>query len=480
MAVKSHSTRPERMPAPTRTENIVENTSAVSVLLIEEQRPIREVCEQVIGLLGYNSLVAESGAQALEIMERVQIDIVIVDIKMPGASGRHLLQEMKSRNPRVEIAIVTSDASVSTAVQAMKLGASDYIIKPFSPEEIRIVIERLARTLLLKDENRYLRERLQSGTHFAKMVGPSQQMQQVFKMIQKAAASRAPVLILGESGTGKELAAQSIHEVGPWRDQPFVPIDCAALPPTLIESELFGHVRGAFTGATNTKEGLLETAREGTLFFDEIAELPVDLQARLLRTLQEREFRPLGSTRRLPFRSRIIAATNRNLKAAVQQGSFRKDLYFRLNVVSLTMPPLRDRKLDIPLLADHILRRLSSSATDYRTKAPWVLSSEALERLLAYDWPGNVRELENALERAVTMSSGPLIRTKDLPSTLQSLSPLPASGFPESIIPMDEMERQAIERALASTGGDKLQAARLLKIGKTTLYRKLNKYQKKV
>jgi len=452
---------------------------AVSVLVVDDQEAVRDACRQVVQLLGYRALVAESGAKALEIMDREHVDIVIADVKMMGTGGTEILQEMKNRNPRVEIAVMTTSARVSNAVEALKLGASEYIVKPFSTEEIRVVIKRLAQTLDLKDENRYLRERLQSHNRFGRMAGQSPEMQKVFRLIQKVSSSRSPILILGESGTGKELVARAIHETGPWRDKPFVPIDCGALAPTLIESELFGHVLGAFTGALRGKEGLLETAKAGTLFFDEIAELPVELQGRLLRAIQEKEFRPVGGTQRVPFQGRILAATNQNLKAAVQQGAFRKDLFFRLNVVSISLPPLRERKADIPLLAERILQKLSHSEAGRWAKAPWVLSSEALDRLLIYDWPGNVRELENCLERAVTLGSGPFIRVKDLPSSLRSPSPSKASGFPESIIPLEEMERQAIKRALATTGGDKLLAARLLGIGKTTLYRKLGKYQKK-
>jgi two-component system response regulator HydG len=371
---------------------------------------------------------------------------------------------------------MTGYASVASAVQAMKLGASDYIVKPFGPEEMKLVIERLAATLDLKDENRYLREKLRSRHAFGKLVGHSQPMQHAFKLIQRVATTRSPVLIMGESGTGKELVARSIHDSGPWRDKPFVPVDCGALVSTLIESELFGYVRGAFTGAIRNKQGLLETADDGTLFLDEIAELPVELQTRLLRAIQEREFRPIGSTRRIPFHARIIAATNRNLQAAIQQGSFRNDLYFRLNVVSITLPPLRDRKGDIPLLADQILRDLGSAQRGDHKRIRWTISSEALDRLLAYSWPGNVRELENCLERAITLGSGPMILAADLPSNIKLPSVESTDGASGSVIPLDEMERQAILRVLAGVGGDKLRAARMLGIGKTTLYRKLRKY----
>jgi two-component system response regulator HydG len=451
----------------------------VGVLIVDDQEMVRDLCQKVVESLGYRPFLAESGSQALEFLDRNSVDVVIADLKMPGMSGIELLDQIKARNARVEVVIMTGYASVPSAVQAMKLGASDYIVKPFGSEQMRLLIERLARTLDLKDENRYLRERLRSRQSFGKMVGQSQQMQHAFKLIQRVAPSRSPVLILGETGTGKELVARSIHESGPWRNKPFVPVDCGALVPTLIESELFGYVRGAFTGAVRSKLGLLETADEGTLFLDEVAELPVELQTRLLRAIQEKEFKPVGSTKRIPFSARIIAATNRNLQAAIQQGGFRKDLYFRLNVVSITLPPLRERKADIPLLAEQILRGFSSAQRGDRGKTRFVLSSEALDRLLAYDWPGNVRELENCLERAVTLGSGPIIGTSDLPSNVQVPPFIGSDGFPESVIPLEEMERQAILRALAGAGGDKLLAARLLGIGKTTLYRKLRKYEQK-
>ncbi|MBI2818896.1 MAG: sigma-54-dependent Fis family transcriptional regulator [Acidobacteria bacterium] len=455
----------------------MEDQSSISVLIVDDQEMVRGMCQQVIDSLGFRAILAESGDEALELLDRHPVDILIADLKMPGMSGIELLDRVKARYPRVEVVIMTGYASVPSAVQAMKLGASDYIVKPFSAEEMKLVVERLATTLDLKDENRYLREKLRSRHAFGKLVGLSQQMQRAFKLITRVAPTRSAVLIMGESGTGKELVARSIHESGPWREKPFVPVDCGALVPTLIESELFGYVRGAFTGAVRNKQGLLETADDGTLFLDEVADLPVELQTRLLRAIQEKEIRPIGSNRRVPFHARIIAATNRNLQVAIEQGSFRKDLYFRLNVVSITLPPLRDRKGDIPLLAEQILRDLTAAQRGDRKNIRWTISSEALDLLLAYNWPGNVRELENCLERAITLGSGPLIQASDLPSNVRLPSPGGLEGSPESVIPIEEMERQAILRALAGSGGDKLRAARMLGIGKTTLYRKLRKYQ---
>ena len=463
-------------PAPSIRRG-VENQPTVAVLIVDDQEMVRGLCQQVIESLGYEPYLAESGEQALEILDSSAVDIVITDLKMPGMSGIELLERIKSRSPRVEVVVMTGYASVASAVQAMKLGASDYIVKPFGADEVKLLIERLVNTLDLKDENRYLREKLRSRHAFGKIVGHPPQMQHAFKLIQRVAPTRSPVLIMGESGTGKELVARSIHESGPWRDKPFVPVDCGSLVPTLIESELFGYVRGAFTGAVRPKQGLLESADDGTLFLDEVAELPVELQTRLLRAIQEKEFRPVGSTRRVPFTARIIAATNRNLQDSIQQGSFRKDLYFRLNVVSITLPPLRERKADIPLLAEQILQDLAAAQRTDRGRARWTISSEALDRMLAYDWPGNVRELENCLERALTLGSGPLIQASDLPSNMHAPDAPPSDGVGNAVIPLEEMERQAILRALANSGGDKVLAARMLGIGKTTLYRKLRQYE---
>jgi two-component system response regulator HydG len=330
--------------------------------------------------------------------------------------------------------------------------------------------------LQLSSENRILRQQVKSREGFGAIVGRSPEMEKLYRIISKAAHSSHPVLILGESGTGKELVARSIHYSGPYRDKPFVAIDCGSLVPTLIESELFGYVKGAFTGANKNKDGLLQAADGGTIFLDEIGELPIDLQSKLLRALQEKEVRPVGGTKSIPIDVRVLAATNRDLEHAVAQGSFRKDLYFRLNVLSLRIPPLRQRKQDIPLLVGHFLERLARSTGVQRN-----ISDDALKLMLSYDWPGNIRELENCIERACALTSGPTVHISDLPTTIQNWreqsEPAAERAVPRrGIMPIAEMEKQAILGAIELLHGDKLEAARLLGIGKTTLYRKLKEY----
>ena len=364
---------------------------------------------------------------------------------------------------------------MQSAVQAMKNGAYDYVTKPFSVDELKLLLERVVSHLRLKSENRILREKVKSKQGFGGIVGRAPEMEKLYRIIAKAANSVHPVLILGESGTGKEMVARSIHYAGPFRDKPFIPVDCGSLVPTLIESELFGYVKGAFTGANQAKDGLLAIAEGGTVFLDEVGELPVDLQAKLLRAIQEREIRPVGSTRRQSINVRILAATNRDLEQAVMQGAFRRDLYFRLNVLSLRIPSLRERRQDIPLLIAHFLERMARNSGVEK-----LLSDDAVKALLGYDWPGNVRELENCLERACAFTSGPLIHVTDLPreiTNLASLEPSNGNGHNHGkIIPMAELEKQTILSAIAELNGDKLRAARLLGIGKTTLYRKLKDY----
>ncbi|MFZ3211523.1 MAG: sigma-54 dependent transcriptional regulator [Terriglobales bacterium] len=446
----------------------------LNLLIVDDERSVRDGCREVAQSLGFSTFVAEKAEHAYRVLEAQNIDVVLLDMRLPGgASGLEILQQIKSRKPEAEIIVITGYGTVQSAVHAMKLGAYDYVTKPFNLEELRLLLERVAAHLKLASENRLLREKIKSKQGFGGIVGRSPEMEKLYRMIAKVSRSAHPVLVQGESGTGKELVARAIHFTGPFRDQPFIPVDCGSLVPTLIESELFGYVRGAFTGAVRSKEGLLSIAQGGTVFLDEIAELPVDLQSKLLRAIQEKEIRPVGSTKSMPINVRILAATNRDLELAVQDGKFRKDLYFRLNVVTLKIPPLRERKQDIPLLVSHFLEKLARSSGVQRT-----ISDEAMKLMLAFDWPGNVRELENCLERACALSSGPLMHVADLPTGIQNAQLHSAAGSLPSnrIVTIAEMEKQAILGTIDQLQGDKLMAAKLLGIGKTTLYRKLKEY----
>jgi two-component system response regulator HydG len=417
------------------------------------------------------ALLASSVEEALRRLETHAVDIIVTDLILPPSSGLDLLKQVHEMYPQVAVLVLTQYGTIDSAVAATRMGAVDYVTKPFHIDDLRARLERVARDMDLDRENRLLREQLRSKPGFGGMIGVSAKMQRVYKMIEKVSQHEYPVLILGESGTGKELVAKSIHYSGIRKERPFAPVDCSSLVPTLIESELFGYVKGAFTGAMQSKQGLLEAAQGGTLFLDEIGDMPVDLQAKLLRALQEREVKPVGSTERRHINIRIIAATNRDLESAIRTGAFRQDLYFRLNVVQVKLPPLRERKSDIQLMVISFLEKFSDPHGPPRT-----ISDDAMRRLIAYDWPGNVRELENAIERAVAMGSGPIVHVGDLPSNLHYPS---SERVPEKdeLLPMEELERRAILRTLRETGGDKLAAARMLGIGKTTLYRKLKQYQ---
>jgi len=451
----------------------IEGANFLNLVIVDEERAIREACRDVAQSLGFTTFVADSSEQAYRIMETHSVDVVLLDLKLPGVGGVEVLHQIKQRRPDAVVIMVTGYGTVQSAVQAMKNGAYDYFTKPFSLDELKLLLDRVAAHLKLKTENRTLREKIKSKQGFGSIVGRAPEMEKLYRIIAKAAQSTHPVLILGESGTGKELVARSIHFSGPFKDKPFIPVDCGSLVPTLIESELFGYVRGAFAGAAHAKDGLLAIAQGGTVFLDEVGELPVDLQAKLLRAIQEKEIRPVGSVKHVPINVRILAATNRDLEQAVAQGTFRRDLYFRLNVLSLRIPPLRERRQDIPLLAETFLERLNRDSDQQRT-----LSDDAVKVLLAYDWPGNVRELENCLERACAFTTGPLIRAADLPPALSSVDVRASIGEDGTakIIPMAELERQTILKAIEQLNGDKLLAARLLGIGKTTLYRKLKEY----
>jgi len=443
---------------------------AVSVLIVEDEDATRNLCRDVVVDAGLHARTAGTTEEALEILEQHPVDIVITDLRVPQMGGLELLKHIREIYPQTAVIVLTQYGTIESAVEATRMGAADYVTKPFHIPELRGKLDRVVRLLEVDQENRILREQLRTRPGFGGLIGTSTKMQRVYRLIEKVSQHNYPVLILGESGTGKELVARSIHFSGSRRNKPFVPVDCSALVPTLIESELFGYVKGAFTGAMHAKTGLMEAAGSGTLFLDEIGDMPIDLQAKLLRAIQEKEVKPVGSTDRISIAVRVIAATNRDLETAVRQGQFRQDLFFRLNVVQIKLPPLRERKSDIPLLVNTFLEKFSEAG---RVRA---ISEEAMARLIAYDWPGNIRELENAIERAVALGSGPILHVGDLPSGLHYAA---GDRMPQTdeLMPLEELERRAILRALREAGGDKLAAARLLGIGKTTLYRKLKQYE---
>jgi two-component system response regulator HydG len=455
---------------------------SLHLLVVDSDPTVRSACAEIASSLGY--VVESTGdlSHARSMLRGHAADILLANLPYNSGSGLELISEVKLLYPQTAVIAMTASGSVNAAVEAMRCGASDYLTKPFAMDELSTVLDRAASALLTDNATRQLREQLRLSQGLGAMIGRSGEMEKLYRILSKVAQSSHPVLILGESGTGKELVARTIHAYGPNGQKPFLPVDCGSIVPTLIESELFGYVKGAFTGANRSKDGLLVSAEGGTVFLDEIGELSLDLQAKLLRALQEREVRPVGATHRVPIKARIVAATNRNLAEMVEKGQFRKDLFYRLNVVNLKLPSLRDRREDIPLLAAHFLDRISR---EHGRK--FTLSDEALRTMMRYDWPGNVRELEHAVERACTMASGQMLYLGDLPTQLQNheletrraaglVAEAGAVGAESQLKPLAEMEKDAILSAIRTLNGDKLQAARLLGIGKTTLYRKLKEY----
>jgi two-component system response regulator HydG len=464
--------------------------SPLRLLVVDDDAAVRKACCEIASGMGFLPLSAGSVPEALTLLRQQPVEMLLLDLKLPGGGGLKLLGEVKSLYPETAMVVMTPFATVASAVEAMRIGAGDYLTKPFALEELTGVLSRSSRRLHFDLESLRLRERLRAQTGLGGLVGNSPEMEKVYHILSKVAYSTHPVLILGESGTGKEIVARAIHDNGPNAAKPFIPVDCGSLVPTLIESELFGHVKGAFTGANRSRGGLLSAADGGTVFLDEIGELPLDLQAKLLRALQEKEVRPVGATHAVPITARVLAATNRDLSAMVAQGTFRKDLYFRLSVVNLKLPPLREHREDIAILAEHFLERLHRE-----TGASHVFSEDAVRLMTEYDWPGNVRELENAIERACSLSSGPVLHMADLPTQLQDfrmhrreanlslagvagdgLGELEQAGADDAIVTIADMEKQAILGTIHKLNGDKLMAAKLLGIGKTTLYRKLKEY----
>jgi DNA-binding NtrC family response regulator len=454
------------------------------VLIVDEDVAVRSACCEIAANRGFAPHGIDDIANARVLLRGNGVDVLLLDLKSSSNSASlELLEEVRMLQPGISVIVMTAFATVTSAVEAMRTGASDYLTKPFHLDELAVVLDRAAARRTVDLASRQLREKLRNQQGLGNIIGSSAEMEKLYRILAKVSQTLHPVLILGESGTGKELVARAIHASGPNAAKPFLPIDCGSLVPTLVESELFGYVKGAFTGATKAKDGLLVSAQGGTVFLDEIGELPLDLQAKLLRALQEKEIRPVGATHRVPIHARILAATHRDLASMVEHGRFRKDLYYRLNVVSLRIPPLRERRDDVPLLAAHFLSR-----TNKNGRAKYTLSDDVLRTMMEYPWPGNVRELENSIERACALCSGPVLHVGDLPTQLQefhlhayrTMSREVAAEMPDPqpavVTPLADMERQAILDTLQQLKGDKLTAARLLGIGKTTLYRKLKEY----
>ena len=443
------------------------------ILIVEDDAAQRVGLQQLLRGWGYAADVAVDGRDALDKLPSVRPTIVLSDLVMPRMSGMDLLTAVMQEDPDITMVLMTAQGTVETAVTAIKQGAYDYLSKPVDPQRLKILLDQIVRRHDTQREVRVLRRQLQDRGSFGKMIGASPEMRKVYQMVEQAAPTGASILVSGESGTGKELVAQSVHQLSPRSAQPFVALNCAAIPDTLLESELFGHEKGAFTGAITRRQGAFELANRGTLFLDEIAEMTPATQAKLLRVLQERSFRTLGGQREQSVDIRVVAATNVDPPEAVRQGKLREDLFYRLNVFAIRLPALRERKDDIPLLTQSFVREFAQR--NNRTVAG--VSEEALRLLDQYHWPGNVRELRNVMERAVIVARGDMIEPADLPQ-LMPPPPVAAAGSGPRLTAgttVDEVERQLIEITLTHTGGNKTRAAELLGISLKTLHNKLNR-----
>jgi len=439
----------------------------VRILVVDDDEITCNLLEEVLSKEGYTVQKALNGRQAIDQGEKQTYDVVLTDIKMIGVDGMEVLRAYRQKSPETIIIMMTAFGSIETAIGAIKEGAYDYVSKPFKLDEIKLTIQRSLVQKRLLEENIHYRQELITKYKLENIVGRSTQMLQVYKTIARVAESRSTVLLMGESGTGKELIARAIHFNSPRGPRPFVAVDCGSLAETLLESELFGHVRGAFTGAVTAKKGLFEEADSGTCFLDEIGDISLAMQAKLLRVLQEHEIKRVGDTETMKIDVRIVAATNKNLEELVAEKKFREDLFYRLNVVSIHLPSLRERPEDIPLLADHFLRKFAAQ----NNKPACRISPEAMDILIRYRWPGNVRELENVIERTATLSSTDLISPEDLPRRLQ-LEPAQIDlGSLPSRITLSELEKLYIQKVLEETGGNKKKAADILGIDRRTLYR---------
>ncbi len=446
-------------------EILMEN---IKMLVVDDEDPVREVIRMGLSQMGGFSVeVAKNGIEALEKIEADVFDLVLTDMMMPEMNGMELLKIIKGTRQDLPVIMMTAYGSIETAVESMKIGASDYITKPIDFNELLIHIKRVLKESKLIRENRLLRMEVRKRFEFSNIVGKSKKMQEVFSLIEKVAPSNSTVIIYGASGTGKELVSKAIHYNSPRASGPFITFNCGAIPETLVESELFGHTKGSFTGAIQAKKGLFEEANGGTVFLDEISTLSPSVQVKLLRVLQEKEVMRIGSTERIPIDVRMIAATNQNLETNMREGKFREDLFYRIHVFPIFLPELKDRKEDIPILAYHFLDTYSKE----NYKEIKGISKEAMGVLLEYDWPGNVRELENVIERAVVITDHEYLTPDDLPKNLRKGISYRLREIGEERRSLEEVKKEYIEEVLRETGGDKKLAAEILKVSPRTLYR---------
>lgn len=454
-------------------------TTKGSVLVVDDDPDLAELIALGLASHGLDAIVRSSAEQAFEVLDNTDVSVIVTDLNMPGMNGLEFCERVAANRPEIPVVVMTAFASLETAISAIRADAQDYVIKPLQIDAFALRLHRVIEARALKTEVKRLRKALEDSARFDELLGSSPAMRKLYDLMNRVVESNASVLITGESGTGKEVVARALHRQGLRKDGPFVPINCSAVPEHLMESELFGHAKGAFTDARNDRPGLFARANGGTLFLDEIGEMPMALQPKLLRALQERTIRPVGSDREISIDVRIIAATNRDLESAVSERTFREDLFFRINVINIELPPLRARGRDVLILAQQFLQNICSQ-NHQETKS---LSSTAAEKLLAYSWPGNVRELRNCIERAIALARYDQIMVDDLPEKIRDYRRshvLVTSDDPTELVPMEEVERRYITRVMEAVNGNKTMAAKTLKFDRKTLYRKLSRYDIKV
>lgn len=441
-----------------------------NVLIVDDDLEMCKFISDVLKGEGISATSLSDSLEATKILKKEEFDVIVTDLKMKGLKGLDLLEEAKKVAPLTPVIIITAFGTIESAIKAMKMGAYDYITKPFQMDEFVLTVKKALENRLLKREVVRLKKEVESRYHFHNLIGKSPLMRKIYDLIERISDTSSNVLITGESGTGKELVAKAIHYNGIRKEGPFIAVNCAAIPETLLESELFGYKKGAFTDAKTDKRGLIFEANEGTLFLDEITEMPLTLQAKLLRMIEEKEVRPLGDTNSYSIDARVISTSNRDIKSRIEQGQFREDLYYRLKVIEIELPPLRERREDIPLLVQHFIRKFSQ---DLKKNISGI-SEEALKIFLNYTWPGNVRELENVIQRAITLSQHEIIHLEDLPpSMLQERDKNILEKAVQEKYTIDQLEKEYIKRILVEVGGNKSKAAEILGLDRKTLYRKL-------